>query len=57
MLEPLVFYTLAVLIVALGILVITARSAVHSVLFLVGDFLLIAALYSHCGARTRDLFY
>ena len=51
MLEPLVFYTLAVLIVALGILVITARSAVHSVLFLVGDFLLIAALYVTLNAE------
>jgi len=43
--EALVFYLLAALILGLGILVITARSAVHSVLFLVLDFLFVAALY------------
>ena len=51
MLDALVFYTLAVLIVGLGILVITASSAVHSVLFLVLDFLLIAALYITLNAE------
>ena len=51
MLDALVFYTLAVLIVGLGILVITARSAVHSVLFLVLNFLLIAALYITLNAE------
>jgi NADH-quinone oxidoreductase subunit J len=39
------FYTLATLIIAFGILVITARNAVHSVIFLIGNFLCIAALY------------
>ena len=38
------FWTLAVLILGLGILVISARSAVHSVLFLVVDFLLLVAV-------------
>jgi NADH-quinone oxidoreductase subunit J len=39
------FYTLATLIIAFGILVITARNAVHSVIFLIGNFLCVAALY------------
>lgn len=51
MLDAVVFYTLAALILGLGILVITARSAVHSVLFLVLDFLLIAALYVTLNAE------
>ena len=51
MLDAVVFYTLAALILGLGILVITARSAVHSVLFLVMDFLLIAALYVTLNAE------
>ena len=51
-----VFYTLAVMIVGLGILVITARSAVHSVLFLVLNFLLIAALYITLNAEFWPLF-
>jgi NADH-quinone oxidoreductase subunit J len=51
MFDALVFYTLAVMIVGLGVLVITARSAVHSVLFLVLDFLVIAALYITLNAE------
>ncbi len=51
MLEAAVFYTLAVLILGLGILVIAARSAVHSVLFLVVNFLLVAILYVTLGAQ------
>lgn len=51
MFEALVFYTLAVAIVGLGILVITARNAVHSVLFLVLDFLFVAALYITLNAE------
>jgi len=51
MTDALVFYPLAVMIVGLGILVITARSPVHSVLFLVADFLLIAALYITLNAE------
>ena len=45
------FYTLAAMIVGLGILVISARSAVHSVLFLVLSFLLVAVLYVTLGAE------
>ena len=51
MLDALVFYALAVMIVGLGILVITARSAVHSVLFLVLNFLFVAALYVTLNAE------
>ena len=49
--DAFVFYLLATLIVGLGILVITARSAVHSVLFLVLDFLFVAALYVTLNAE------
>ena len=41
----LAFYTLATLIIAFGILVITAKNAVYSVMFLIGNFLCVAALY------------
>ena len=51
MAEALVFWTLAVLILGLGILVISARSAVHSVLFLVVNFLLVAVLYVMLNAE------
>ena len=51
MTEAVVFYTLAVLILGLGILVVSARSAVHSVLFLVVSFLLVAVLYVTLGAE------
>ena len=45
MIEAVVFYTLAALILGFGVLVITAKRTVHSVLFLVADFLCVAALY------------
>jgi NADH-quinone oxidoreductase subunit J len=45
MVEAAAFYILAALILGFGVLVITARSSVHSVLFLVADFLCVAALY------------
>ena len=51
MLEAAVFYTLAALILGLGIMVVSARSAVHSVLFLVVNFLLVAILYVTLGAQ------
>ena len=51
MAQAIAFYTLALLIVGFGILVITARSAVHSVLFLVVNFLFIAALYVTLAAE------
>jgi NADH-quinone oxidoreductase subunit J len=43
--EAIAFYTLAVLILVLAVLVITARNTVYSVLFLVANFLLVAMLY------------
>jgi NADH-quinone oxidoreductase subunit J len=45
MAEAVVFYVFAALILGFGVLVITARQTVHSVMFLVLDFLSIAALY------------
>jgi len=51
MLDAMVFYTLAALILGLGVLVITARNAVHSVLFLVLNFLFVAALYVTLSAE------
>jgi NADH-quinone oxidoreductase subunit J len=49
--ESIAFYTLAVLILGFAILVITARNTVHSVLFLVVNFLFVAALYVLLGAQ------
>ena len=51
MAEAIAFYSLAALILGFGILVITVRSAVHSVLFLVACFLFVAALYVTLGAE------
>ena len=51
MAEAIAFYTLAALILGLGIMVVSARSAVHSVLFLVVNFLLVAVLYVILGAE------
>src|SRR5512137_683115 len=45
MVEAAAFYILATLILGFGLLVITAKSTVHSVLYLVADFLCVAALY------------
>jgi NADH-quinone oxidoreductase subunit J len=43
--EAIAFYTLAALILGFAVLVITTKDTVHSVLFLVLDFLFVAALY------------
>jgi NADH-quinone oxidoreductase subunit J len=43
--EAIAFYTLSALILGFAVLVITARNTVHSVLFLVVNFLFVAALY------------
>ena len=45
MVDAVAFYVLAALILGFGALVITAKSTVHSVLYLVADFLCVAALY------------
>ena len=51
MLDAVLFYLLAALILGLGVLVITARNAVHSVLFLVANFLCVAVLFLGLGAE------
>ena len=45
MLESLVFYTLAALIVGFGVLVVTTKNPVHCVLFLVANFLCVAMIF------------
>jgi NADH-quinone oxidoreductase subunit J len=49
--QALAFYTLAACILGFGVLVITARNTVHSIMFLVADFLFIAVLYALQGAQ------
>ncbi|MFB3853255.1 MAG: NADH-quinone oxidoreductase subunit J [Vicinamibacterales bacterium] len=49
--EAVAFYTLSALILTFAILVISARNTVHSVLFLVANFLFVAALYVLLGAQ------
>jgi NADH-quinone oxidoreductase subunit J len=44
--EALAFYTLSAFILGFAVLVITTKDTVHSVLFLVLDFLFVAALYA-----------
>jgi NADH-quinone oxidoreductase subunit J len=51
MLDAIVFYSLAVLVLGFGVLVVTARNTVHSVLFLVANFLCVAVLYVALGAE------
>ncbi|MBM3779572.1 MAG: NADH-quinone oxidoreductase subunit J [Acidimicrobiia bacterium] len=46
MADVITFYTLAALILIFGLLVVTTRNTVHSVLFLVADFLAVAMLYA-----------
>jgi len=43
--EAIAFYTLSAFILGFAILVVTTKDTVHSVLFLVLDFLFVAALY------------
>lgn len=45
MLEAIAFYTLAALILGFGVLVVTSRNTVHSVLFLVATFLCVAVVF------------
>jgi NADH-quinone oxidoreductase subunit J len=48
--EAVAFYTLAAFILGFAVLVISTKDTVHSVLFLVLDFLFVAALYVLLGA-------
>ena len=45
MVEAIAFYTVATLILGFAVLVVSTRNTVHSVLFLVSNFLCVAALY------------
>ena len=49
--EAITFYTLSAFILGFAILVVTTKDTVHSVLFLVLDFLFVAALYVLLGAQ------
>jgi NADH-quinone oxidoreductase subunit J len=49
--QALAFYTLAAFILGFGVLVVTARNTVHSIMFLVVDFLFVAGLYVLLGAQ------
>ncbi len=51
MAEAIAFYTIAAFILGFAVLVVTTRDTVHSVLFLVLDFLFVAALYVMLGAQ------
>jgi NADH-quinone oxidoreductase subunit J len=50
MAQAVAFYTLAAFILGFAVLVVTTSDTVHSVLFLVLDFLFVAALYVLLGA-------
>ena len=49
--EAIAFYTLSAFILGFAVLVVTTRDTVHSVLFLVLDFLFVAGLYVLLGAE------
>jgi NADH-quinone oxidoreductase subunit J len=49
--EAIAFYVIAAFILGFAVLVVSTRDTVHSVLFLVLDFLFVAALYVLLGAQ------
>jgi NADH-quinone oxidoreductase subunit J len=51
MVEAIAFYFIAACILGFAVLVVSTRDTVHSVLFLVLDFLFVAALYVMLGAQ------
>jgi NADH-quinone oxidoreductase subunit J len=51
MAQAIAFYTIAAFILGFAVLVVTTKDTVHSVLFLVLDFLFVAALYILLGAQ------
>ncbi len=51
MIQAIAFYVLAAFILGFAVLVVTTRNTVHSVLFLVVNFLFVAALYALLGAQ------
>ena len=51
MAEAIAFYTLSAFILGFAVMVVSTKDTVHSVLFLVLDFLFVAALYVLLGAQ------
>jgi len=51
MAQAVAFYTISAFILGFALLVVTTKDTVHSVLFLVLDFLFVAALYVMLGAQ------
>ncbi len=49
--QAIAFYTVAAFILGFAVMVVTTKDTVHSVLFLVLDFLFVAALYVLLGAQ------
>ena len=49
--QAIAFYTIAAFILGFAVMVVTTKDTVHSVLFLVLDFLFVAALYVLLGAQ------
>src|SRR5947208_7557551 len=49
--QAIAFYTLAAFILGFAVMVVSTRNTVHSVLFLVMNFLFVAALYVLLGAQ------
>ena len=49
--QAIAFYTISAFILGFAVLVVTTKDTVHSVLFLVLDFLFVAALYVLLGAQ------
>jgi NADH-quinone oxidoreductase subunit J len=49
--DAIAFYTLAAFILGFAVLVISTRNTVHSILFLVANFLFVAVLYALLGAE------
>src|SRR5947209_13320097 len=49
--QAIAFYTLAAFILGFAVMVVTTKNTVHSVLFLVMNFLFVAALYVLLGAQ------
>ncbi|MCM3882041.1 MAG: NADH-quinone oxidoreductase subunit J [Vicinamibacterales bacterium] len=49
--EAIAFYTISAFVLLFAVLVVSTRDTVHSVLFLVVDFLFVAALYVLLGAE------
>jgi NADH-quinone oxidoreductase subunit J len=49
--KAIAFYTIAAFILGFAVMVVTTKDTVHSVLFLVLDFLFVAALYVLLGAQ------